>query len=275
MMNVKTKPGPAGTEGRLAQRIAHSFFVRFHMSLILTAVIASGVLTSKGLLELGVHSLRLRYPLAVLGSYLMFVMLVRIWIWYVKVCCGQPIWSGSSGSGGSGGGVGWIDFGDGPAGGGGGSGFKGFGGGDSGGGGASSSWDGGDSQSVASGSSVSSSTGSWMPDLDFGGCDDDGWWVLLLLAALVLAVVGAGGYLIWMAPHILPEAATQAMLATGLARSAKQQGHSWINGVFRSTWIPFVLVLIMATVLGVVAQRHCPGAAKLTEVFGCPSQGQN
>jgi hypothetical protein len=32
---------------RFERHIAHRFFVRFHMSLILTAVTASGVLTSK------------------------------------------------------------------------------------------------------------------------------------------------------------------------------------------------------------------------------------
>src|SRR5947209_3653015 len=70
---------------RFEKRIVHAYFVRFHMSLILTAVIASGVLTSKGLLELGLHSLRLRYPVAVLASYLVFLLLVRVWIWYVSL----------------------------------------------------------------------------------------------------------------------------------------------------------------------------------------------
>src|SRR5258707_15244763 len=84
-MKKVDKPLPPDACQRYERRIAHTYFVRFHMSLILAAVIASGVLTSKGLLDLGVHSLRLRYPLAVLGSYLVFLLLVRVWIWYVSI----------------------------------------------------------------------------------------------------------------------------------------------------------------------------------------------
>ena len=69
---------------RFKKRLIATFSLRFHMSLILAAVFASGVLASKGLLELGVHSLHLRYPLAVLGSYLVFLGLVRVWIWFAS-----------------------------------------------------------------------------------------------------------------------------------------------------------------------------------------------
>ena len=71
-------------EPQIERRIAHDYYCRFHMGVILAAVIASGVLASKGLLELGV-SLRFRYPIAVLASYGVFLLLIRIWIWYVSV----------------------------------------------------------------------------------------------------------------------------------------------------------------------------------------------
>ena len=74
---------PAADGPAYERRLAHDYFVRIHMSLILMAVTVSGVLTSKGLLDLGVRSLRLRFPLAVLTSYVVFLLLVRIWIWYV------------------------------------------------------------------------------------------------------------------------------------------------------------------------------------------------
>lgn len=117
---------------RFKQRLKHGYFVRFHMSLILAAVIASGVLTSKLLLMAGLHYLPLRYGLAVLSSYLVFFLMVRIWVWYVSVShWGSPDVSignlpDLSGGGGFGGG--------------GGSSFPGFGGGDSGGGGATASF---------------------------------------------------------------------------------------------------------------------------------------
>lgn len=77
---------------RFKQRILHGYFVRIHMGLILTAVTASGLLASKGMLMAGVLSLRFRYPVAILCSYLVFLGLVRIWIWYV--CRGQAAGGG-------------------------------------------------------------------------------------------------------------------------------------------------------------------------------------
>ena len=63
---------PAGktqlpADGQQFERsIAHDYFVRFHMSVILAAVVLSGILASKCLMELG-FSLRFRYPIAVLA----------------------------------------------------------------------------------------------------------------------------------------------------------------------------------------------------------------
>ena len=91
---------------RLERRIAHDYFVRFHMSVILAAVIASGVLASKCLMALGM-SIRFRYPIAVLASYGVFLLLIRVWIWYVSVHAAAGLqlanldFSGGGGSGGS------------------------------------------------------------------------------------------------------------------------------------------------------------------------------
>src|SRR5258706_6482929 len=112
----------------LKTRLKTGYFVRFHMSLIVTSVIASGVLTSKLLMVAGMHYLPLRYGMAVLSSYLVFFLMVRLWVWYVSVSkWGSPDLSLGDWSGGGGGSSGG-------GGGGGGSSFPGFGGGDSGGG---------------------------------------------------------------------------------------------------------------------------------------------
>jgi hypothetical protein len=262
---------PESRAQRLKKRILHEYFLRLHMSLILTAVVASGVLTSKGLLELGVLSLPFRYPIAVIGSYAVFLGLVRIWIWYVarrQESAGRAldVFNNLGSSGGSGG-----------SGGGGGASFR-FGGGDSGGGGASGLWE-ADAQAsvvppVSPGASGSSSSSSWLPsmpdiDLDLG---DDGWWILLVLGVLVLAIFCCGGYLIWAAPQILPEAACQAVLASTLTRVSKEHHHGWMGGVFKSTIVPFSIVLLLAFGLGFVAHRHCPQAGKLMEAFYCPTR---
>src|ERR1039457_3581383 len=110
---------PSTVDGaQLERRIAHDYFVRFHMTVILAAVISSGVLASKCLMELGV-SLRFRYPIAVLASYLVFLLLIRVWIWYVTVHSLAAFELGNVNFGGSGGG-GSFGFGGGGSGSGGG-----------------------------------------------------------------------------------------------------------------------------------------------------------
>jgi hypothetical protein len=260
------------------RRILHDYFVRFHMSVILAAVISSGVLSSRLLMAFGVP-LHLRYPIAVLASYCVFLVLVRVWIWYVSVrtAAGLQIANRIANLNfGCGGSRGSLDIGGGFSGGSGsGGGFSGFGGGASGGGGASSSWEGNDAAAIVSQpSSVSSGSAgghSW-PDLDFGDGDDDSWMVIALLIALVAGILGGGIYLVYAAPHILPEAAGQVLLAGTLKQASRQQHHTWVDGLVWSTWIPFVLVLIIAGALGWEAHRHCPVALRLLEVLNCPAQ---
>ena len=62
------------------RRILKTYFIRFHMGLVLTAVVASGVLGSRLLLYAGVRSMGLRYAIAVILSYAVFLLMVRIWI---------------------------------------------------------------------------------------------------------------------------------------------------------------------------------------------------
>jgi hypothetical protein len=250
---LKDLPGNAAQ--RFKERILHTYFVRCDMSLILAVVVASGLLSSKLLLECGVRSLVLRYPLALLASFLAFLLLIRVWIWYVF--CRAP-GGGDTNTGG------FQIIG---GGGGGSSGTVHFGGGDSGGAGASGAW----GESAPSGSSSSGGGhggGGSGFDLDL----DDDWAIILLLAALALAVVGASGYLIYAAPHILPEAAWQAGLAGGLARIVKPAEHTnWLPGVLRSSCLPFAAVLILVVALAWAAHQHCPAAVKLAEALYCPA----
>lgn len=250
-------PEPA-SEKRFRQQIVHGYFVRFHMALILSAVVASGILTSKFLLECGIHSMRLRYPLAVFGSYLVFFLLVRVWIWYVCRVKMRTVKLGNFDAedislGGS----------SQP--------FR-FGGGTSGGGGASDAWDDSAAANIAP-RSAGSALGSKSGGSKFGGFDldlgDDGM-ILVLLAVLVLSIVVAGGYLIYVAPSLLPEAAWQALLASSLTRVSKRIDHQdWLASVLRASSIPFAAVLVVAGTLGWVAHSHCPPAVKLHEVLFC------
>jgi hypothetical protein len=267
MKHASQTPSPLDAP-QVERRIAHDYFVRFHMSVILAAVISSGVLASKCMMALGM-SLGVRYPIAVLTSYGVFLLLVRVWIWYVSVHTAVGLqlanldFSGSrGGSGGS------LSIGGGSGGSGSGGGFSGFGGGTSGGGGASSSWEGNEVAAVVSQPSPAPSGSHWWPSFNLDLGDDDAW-VIVLLIALVTCILGGGFYLVYAAPHILPEAAGQVILAGTLTRVSKEEHHNWMAGVIWSTWIPFVIVLLMAGVLGWEAHRYCPAAPRLLDVLNC------
>ena len=68
---------------RFRQDILTRFFVRTHMSLIVSGAVSSGLLATTLMYLLGVRSTAVRYPLAVLVSYLGFFGFVRLWIAYV------------------------------------------------------------------------------------------------------------------------------------------------------------------------------------------------
>jgi hypothetical protein len=251
---------------RSKRLLARRLFLRLHMSLLLMATTVAGIGTSKLLLAAGLSGVRLRYPLAVLGSYLVFLGLLRLWIVYVVGL--RVAWSkwrvGQIGGDGflpdlSGGGVGNTS-----------SSFAGFGGGSSGGGGASDSW--GESVTSVAPKSGGGGGGSWLPDLDFDG-DIDGKLVLVLLALALLIgmILGGGGYLIWAAPNILPDMAAGALLTSYVTRSAKKaQDEGWVRGALRSTGVPFLLVLITASGLAWAVHSACPQAERLAQVFACP-----
>jgi hypothetical protein len=42
--------------------------------------------------------------------------------------------------------------------------------------------------------------------------------------------------------------------------------------VIWSTWIPFLLVLVMAGALGWEAHRYCPAAPRLIDLLNCPGK---
>ena len=244
--------------------LARHFLIRFHMSLILVAVMAAAVLSSKAFLLAGLNSLPIRYPLAAIAGYLVFLGLVRIWVSYVtrnKLSFRQRahrsagdialdtdlgLIAGDSTSVSSP--VEEVHF----------------GGGSSGGGGASRSFEVDPSGSSEGGSS-------WMPKVSFDIDLDDGGWILIVLGILIAVIFGAGTYLIYVAPEMLPEVAAQVVLASALKRaSTKLEQGDWAISLIRGTIVPFLLILLMTIGLGVVAHRNCPLATKLADAISCP-----
>jgi hypothetical protein len=255
--------------------IRRKFFVRIHMSGMLAIVIATGVLGSKALQFIGLKNVAIRYPLMVLLSYAVFFLLIRIWLRYVAKTLLSRGRSRSSGL---------LDYFDGNFGfGGGSSGASGTsgdfrftgGGGKFGGGGASGIFAEGEAAPVPvpvsaaaspiQAAKVPSGKGLSLSGLSF---DDDGLVLLILFVLLVLAILGAGFYVIYQAPAILSDAAFQACLGSGLFRTARNvHDPSWERSVLKATIIPCLIVFVMAAVLGYAAHRICPAASTLREVW--------
>ena len=279
------------TEPKFKHRLLANFFVRFHMTLILSAVGLSGVITSKLLLLIGIRLMFARYLIATCAAYAIFFLLIRLWLWYIGISprARQAISqaknrSSSSIADGITDGISFDLSSSGTTSSE--SSWSGFGGGSSGGGGASDSWGeaatspnwvagSGDPMpatggsfplNLSSGGSGHSSGGSF--DLDLG---DDGCLaivVLILLLALIFGIFGAGAYLIYQAPMIFAEAAFQAALASGLIKASKGMSTpDWKGSVFKATRVPFFIVLILAAAFSLAAHRYCPAATKATEVF--------
>jgi hypothetical protein len=148
------------------------------------------------------------------------------------------------------------------------------GGGGSGGGGATAAFDGPLANSRAmvmpppadagSSSGFSSSAGD-----SVSGIFDDDSIVLIALGILLAATLGAAIYLIYMAPHILSEAAFDFLLGTSLIRSYRKMNQpDWMGSVFKDTYLPFLLVLAIAFGAAWVIRAHDPSITKISDVFG-------
>ncbi|HUS05509.1 MAG TPA: hypothetical protein VMZ52_04395 [Bryobacteraceae bacterium] len=247
-------PAGSAVDVKFKKRLARRYFVRFHMGLIVSAAAAAGFTASKLLLETGLTSLPLRYPLAVLVGYLAFLGLTRLWVARVlPFRSTRRAWDAEY----------LEDIIDLPESG---SDAVIYGGGDSGGDGASESWE---TSGVISEAHAGSSGGISFPSLDIDL--DEGWWILALLAALMVVLFGAGAYVIYAAPEILPDVAFNVLLASSLHKAAKraeQQG--WVRGIVRATWIPLTVVLLTTLAFALAIHRHCPAAVKLADAFTCP-----
>jgi hypothetical protein len=242
--------------------------LRLHMSLILSATVGAGLLATWTMLALGLKNVMIRYPLAVVAAYLVFLLSIKLWLKLVfsfaKKSSGSLNFVNVSGSGSSGGSSGAGDF-------------KGGGGG-FGGGGASGSFEAnallaqGSSEAFSAGAdtgggvtqAAGSAVGDVVSDLDL----DKGWLVMLVVGIIVAVVLGGGIYLIYEAPHILSDAAFDFILAGGLARRARRiASGDWVGSVFKATWIPLALTLLLTLLAATIMHIYFPGVTRLSELL--------
>lgn len=244
------------------------------------ATVCAGFLATRILLALQVENVMLRYPFAVIFAYLIFFISVKLWLKYVTPA---PVSHKAHNNS--------PDFGDflpdmpisGPSGGSFHSGdlFH-AGGGEFSGAGASGSF--GDIQAgfTDSGTSVLSGgidsgggIGDVVGDAVEGvaeGLGDEGGIVAVvvfaLLATIMAVVVGAGVYLVYEAPFILSEAAFEFILAAGLVRGTKRiDSADWLGSVFKTTCIPFMVTLALATLAGYLMHHYFPEVTRISELI--------
>lgn len=235
------------TPHRFKQHLVYVYLVRLHMTIIVLAATAAGLLISKILLEAGLTNMLFRYPLSVAGAYLTFLGLARLWSSYV-------LWRGSAWeTRGNPGFPDWPELLEGlssP----GHSSIETFTGGNSGGAGAS---------------------GSWAPDhFEFHAGMDFDWGevagIVMVLIGSVLIAFGAGIYVIYRAPDILPEVALNVLLASYMRGTPKEAVSTpWIYRLVRTTWVALALFLVTNIGLAAALHHECPQAVTLVDARVC------
>lgn len=233
---------------RARQHLQQRGWPRLQMALIVALTGAAGFLAAHLLRLAGVDAMLLRYPMAVLLAYGVFLLLMWIWIrWrWDNVLDGlspdvgggglsppgsalEPPWSGVGGR--------------------------------SGGGGASASWSESAPQSEVEVSEVPLA----------GLVEDEAGLPLLALlgiVALVAAVLLASVWVVWSAPVLMAELLVDAAIAGGLYRRMQgMQEQGWWRVCVTHTIWPLLGLLLFFVVLGWLAQELAPGATHLLQVI--------
>jgi hypothetical protein len=241
------------------------------VSLILLLTGLAGVLVSFSLLHSGMTRMWLRYPLAILFAYCVFLLLLRFWLHLQRTRT-----SGADAGGDIISDLASIDINlsDSP---GYSEGFHFSGtGGDVGGAGAGGSW----GQGLYSPSTATPSSGSGV-DLSSasgssggggggggGGFDlDDGFFIVVALAVLAGAFI-AILYVVYVAPALLAEILVDGVLVAGLYNKLKgvEQRH-WLRAAVRQTILPALIAALLFSLAGYALQKAAPKARSLGEVW--------
>ncbi|HWS98752.1 MAG TPA: hypothetical protein VN256_00675 [Pyrinomonadaceae bacterium] len=232
---------------------------RLLVSLILALTGLAGFLVSYALLHSGMTRMWLRYPLAILFAYCVFLLLLRFWLFlqrppkveiedfedvdtnspfagdnYFEPRAGRSdlhsfVREGDAGAGGS-----WGQ--QAPV---------------------SSS-----SSSAAAGGGSGSSGGGW------GSLDlDEGFFIVAAIAVIAGALL-AVFYVVYVAPALLAEILVDGVLVAGLYRELKgvEQRH-WLRSAVRKTLLPALIAAALFSLGGYFLQRAAPKARSVGEVW--------
>jgi len=252
---------------QVEQRLLATSFPRLHMMLILSLAALSTFLSSALLVRCGLASMGVRYALAVVGGYLAFLSLVRVWIAYQTrnwsfgrrepeakhsfddhvdlpdlSALGDPAFSSESAFSGA----------EGALGGGG-------GGGAFGGGGASDSFD---VDVVAGASDIGASDA-----LEAVGDADEAWLILIAVIALLGGLV-ALGFVVYSSPVLFAEVLLDvAVLGAVYKKNKRHERSHWAAGVLGRTYKPTLVLAVFAAIFGFAMQSTAPKETTLGAVL--------
>jgi hypothetical protein len=268
---------------RVRRRLLRGGWPRLLVSFLLALTGASGFLISAALLRLGVTQMAVRYPLAVILAYCVFLLLLRLWLALRRRTEGDadlfpdagdplPHLLDAAMSGGDGAKASASTFGGGADFGG-----AGAGGGWSGGGGAPVAMSGGGSGNMSGGGSGgSSSVSDWIPDMPDVDLDlDDGcFWIIIPVAAIV-GVVIAMFYVVYIAPVFLAEILVDALLLAGLYKRLKGvEARHWLRSAVGRTLLPAIVATALFVAAGYLMARVAPEAHSIGEFWQQVSRGK-
>ena len=236
--------------------------LRIHMSAILLATACSGLLFSKLFLAFSVENFIIRYPLAVIFSYLIFFICIKLWLLYVSSKRSNqtsnvsdwldlpiPSTSGSSGD--------HIPT------------FHG-GGGSFDGGGASASFELDSLVAIETPVSSISEGASRAADGvgDLLGEVAGPAIAIGVLVVLLITILGNAIFVFSEAPMILSEAAFEGLLVASLVKKVSIiDDENWIGSVFKTTWKPFASISAVAFIAALILHRYYPEATRLSDIF--------
>lgn len=216
------------------------------MTAIVLATGLAGFGVSVALLALGVASMPIRYTVAVLAAYAVFLLLVRLWALYqrrrleVHGSLADFVPDPDHAATDVGTSVG--------------------GGGRFGGGGAGRSWE--DEAVAPDAAPVTSGVPALDLDLDEG-------WVLVVPVVVLVGGVLAAVYVVYTAPVLLAEVLLDVVLVSGLYRRLRRlESRSWLTTAIRRTWVPVALVVLLVAAGGFVIQHVVPQADSIGDVLG-------
>jgi hypothetical protein len=228
---------------------------RLQLSIIVGLAGAAALITSVVGLQLGIGSMLIRYPLAVAGGYVTFLILIRCWIAWQRMESGWDAPLDSVADALQPSALADLKVPAAP-----GSAPLPFAGGGSGGGGGGTSWAGALAPPRVSGATPARGVG-----LDL---DVDELWPLILAAVCALGGLVAIIYVISTAPVLLAEIALDAaVMSTLYTRLKKRDTSHWAMTVIRRTWRPALALFVFAAVGGYALDQIDPDARSIGAVF--------